>query len=852
MRFGLETSSLSSILDTYVDPFATDIDAMDSSFMLDQMTGGAGAAGAGPYGIGPMGPSGKVSAARKNTQNALAKVAKLSGQGVITDGQRARIEIALHETQHKHHAALVANVMAARLGNGRDMTTEAMEDDVRRIMHTVAKISHVSRYEAERISEELDTEEKDICARIPASERGKYPWCKQQPDEITRDVMDLIRLITKGKAQEVVDRALKQRGYSRYEIRKAAKQYATTMKRVLQTHRAFDSNVETTDASTVIDAVNELAQNPDFVQHMIELMAMHLPPDYPWRAESITTVCKWWIMQYLSMVRPQLVHAVISCPDKDPYKCTLLGLSLGGAEPIAKWHGSSSVHVSTHGNDESQITLMISKGKWADMLKKFESDRRALRGGKRRGAFSKLEAQTRVKLVEMANQVDKDFKAALQSAIAEIGEEHPTGGAGGKIYIFDSWAVHDQPAFGSTVESDSYFGSSESLDFGKTLDERRDEIVRLAASVKGEVYKVLKAAQADHTKKGTAELKAEQDALFDLWAELEGLDAGKVGGAGDSVRETSRVSKPLGDKLDAVTRNNETHRLSSSTRAKVEEVTRKIADLIYGNERDTATKDVDGDRELYSKKGVSMAEISASVREHKSMFKGGASIGDLVNAAHGVKSTDSIRSNTAEKTRKCAGYVEFRNAKVQILAKHLMNVINEVYSTDDDETSLLSISHLQSGILRYGTNIDGAASHFGRPRSSIKRLLKPKFADQLQKYLTNMHLAKSAVSSWTVRFLDYDATAASKHKVYTAPRNAPEATAVAMNVLTRIAIKIADEYAQSIQRFYETAGGLNVDLTSPLVATKTPTTPEEESLFNSQSSEEDTSEYDSASFFDQF
>jgi hypothetical protein len=297
-----------------------------------------------------------------------------------------------------------------------------------------------------------------------------------------------------------------------------------------------------------------------------------------------------------------------------------------------------------------------------------------------------------------------------------------------------------------------------------------------------------------------------------------------------------------------VAKGNSYTRLANSTILQVQEIASKIGALLYRSERDAATKDLDGDRDLYSKKGVSMAEISASVREHKSRFPATISDSAVVAAvsAKGV-TTEPIRGNAAEKTRKCAGYVEFRNAKVQILARHLMNVINEVYATDEDETSLLSVKRLESGILRYGTNIDGAASHFGRPRSSIKRLLKPKFADQLQKYLTNMHLAKSAVSSWTVRFFEPE-----KGIILTAPRNAPEATAVAMNVLTRIAIKIADEYAQSIQRFYETAGGLNVDLTSPLVATKTPTTPEEESLFNSQSSEEDTSEYDSASFFDQF
>ena len=920
MRFGLMDTSD----DTFQPYGTTDIDDMSSSlfdrkgaFAQDPFSTDTESSGA--IFERMVGGNSRESVAKsKNLSIALDRVEQLSRAHAVTDGQRARIEVALHETRHKKHGDLVAAVLAAHPRG----PAETVEAGVREIMRTVAKISSLSRYEAEQSTEDTeDASEKDICARIPTSERGKYPWCKQQPDEISTEVMELIRLITKGKAQEVVDRALKQRGYSRYEIRKAAKQYTTTMKRVLQTHRAFDSNVETTDSSTVIEAVNELAQNPDFVQHMIELMAMHLPPDYPWRAESITTVCKWWIMQYLSMVRPQLVHAVISCPDKDPYKCTLLGLSLGGSEPIAKWHGSSSVHVPTHGTDESQVAVMLSNAKWADVFKKFESDKRALRGGKRRGAFAKLDASTKSKLNDAVKEVDAVFKQEVLRAIEDLGIEVPSVG----ICVFDAWSgvkvpgtsfgsssssygsssydssTRDTSAYGSadelsstyygTVtneksthssydsgsESDSYSSDSSSSSFGKDADDRRAKLEKSTASVISEIEKIHTEATAELTAAASGSLerkKLEENAthLVELWTPLNTIKGrSDPTFRGDKIGENAKEDEALISKIDKALNKlkysgkDYKYRPDKGLEKKITDIISDVRGVRDTYTRDKTTESTKLDASLFTRKGVSSSALYDVSLKYKSLF-----LEDTAPSIPGIDPDGNVRSSTdlkdaiqtankaaktlskadhREKARECAGFVTFRNKGAgAINARTLTLLLNGVYSADDDSTSsLITTDRLKSGVIRSGVTLDSAISN-GKNKTTLKKLIKPKFASQMQQYHENMLAAKSAISTFTVRLLGVES---SKPVAYSVTKSSAEHTAIAMNVLTQIAIKVAPAYAQSIQQFYETAGALSVNLTSSLVTTKSNSTPEEESLFDQRSADEESdTETGDISFFD--
>lgn len=912
MRFGLMDTSD----DTFQPYGTTDIDDMSSSlfdrkgaFAQDPFSTDTESSGA--IFERMVGGNSRESVAKsKNLSIALDRVEQLSRAHAVTDGQRARIEVALHETRHKKHGDLVAAVLAAHPRG----PAETVEAGVREIMRTVAKISSLSRYEAEQSTEDTeDASEKDICARIPTSERGKYPWCKQQPDEISTEVMELIRLITKGKAQEVVDRALKQRGYSRYEIRKAAKQYTTTMKRVLQTHRAFDSNVETTDSSTVIEAVNELAQNPDFVQHMIELMAMHLPPDYPWRAESITTVCKWWIMQYLSMVRPQLVHAVISCPDKDAYKCTLLGLSLGGSEPIAKWHGSSSVHVPTHGTDESQVAVMLSNAKWADVFKKFEADKRALRGGKRRGAFAKLDASTKTKLNEAAKEVDAAFKDALKNAIEELGIDVQNVGT----CVFDAWSGVQVPSgttFGSSTStsygssssayesssaddlSSTYYGTtteksthssydsgsdsesfgSDSSSFGKDADNRREKLLKSTEVAMKETEKLVTdaAARLRTLRGGSPEYKNmsdNTDNLNEIYVTLNTINGrSKLTYGGDKVGVNqkedealiSTINKAL-NKLKNVG-NNYKIKPDKGLENKITAIISEVRGVRDTYTRDTTAESTKLDAGLFTRKGVSSSALYDVALKYNSLF-----LEDTVSRIPGIDKDGTVNNTTdlknaiqnasknakslskgdhREKARECAGFVAFRTKGVGAITTRTLTVLlNGVFSDDDSTSSLITAERLKSGVVRSGVTLDSSISN-GKNKTTLKKLIKPKFASQMQQYHENMLAAKSAISTFTVRLLGVET---SGPVTYSVTKSSAEHTAIAMNVLTQIAIKVAPTYAQSVQQFYETANALSVNLTSSLVTTKSNSTPEEESLFDQRSADEESdTETGDISFFD--
>jgi dihydroorotate dehydrogenase len=138
--------------------------------------------------------------------------------------------------------------------------------------------------------------------------------------------------------------------------------------------------------------------------------------------------------------------------------------------------------------------------------------------------------------------------------------------------------------------------------------------------------------------------------------------------------------------------------------------------------------------------------------------------------------------------------------------------------------------------VRYGVNLDGMTQQ-SKHRSSIRRLLKPNFAHQLQRYAENMGVVKSAVSAWSVFFSD-------GQTAHSGSKNSPETTAVAMNVLTQIAMKVAVAYAQSVQRFYETASGLSVNLSSSTVTSKSQETPEESTIYGSLDESDERSDDD--------
>jgi len=121
---------------------------------------------------------------------------------------------------------------------------------------------------------------------------------------------DLMALIM-GAVTPIISCGNTQRGD--FEIQKVAEHHAQFMGHNPQAH------LDPKNALDVLEVVNARAQqNPNFVQLVLDMASINMPPDYVWQTENINSICRWWIMQYLSLVRSDFIHAVIRCQDRPP------------------------------------------------------------------------------------------------------------------------------------------------------------------------------------------------------------------------------------------------------------------------------------------------------------------------------------------------------------------------------------------------------------------------------------------------------------------------------------------------------------------------------------------------------
>lgn len=336
--------------------------------------------------------------------------------------ERLRRAVATKHRRQPWLASLLARTLA-ELGK-RDVTPL-----LRDIQDVVAEISQEERDAALETTVSTTTTNDeganiggDVCDRIPAHERGKYPYCSPSGNELTRDILELVRMLSSSSSAPSVAAALRKRGYAPHELRSAATRFVEGSKHLFKTNRLFSKGG---DATKVFEAIMELVQNKDFVQHMVQLMAMHLPPDYPWSSEQILHVSKWWIMHYISLVRPQLVHAVIECPDSDVRKCKLAGLSLGNSSvPVALWRGSSltvadeTLAVDARGTYFTELTKNRKWGYACALFRSLVEELKETRPGV--GRFGKLTVEQRRKLRLAADKAEKVWRTETQEFKQEL------------------------------------------------------------------------------------------------------------------------------------------------------------------------------------------------------------------------------------------------------------------------------------------------------------------------------------------------------------------------------------------------------------------------------------------------
>jgi hypothetical protein len=347
------------------------------------------------------------------------------------------------------------------------------------------------------------------------------------------------------------------------------------------------------------------------------------------------------------------------------------------------------------------------------------------------------------------------------------------------------------------------------------------------------------------------------------------MSIGDVGAKlGDNTKEDKKKTDAVESELKNLTSKSKNYEFKpdSALVAKINHIIREVYALHDTEIRSTMIDDKTHlDFSLFTRKGVSSSALHDVVSKYTSLFledtndvvltsmgiskKGDvASPNDLKKAIKDAAAKPLSKADHREKARECAGFVAFRTKGVGAITTRTLTVLlNGVFSDDDSTSSLITAERLKSGVVRSGVTLDSSISN-GKNKTTLKKLIKPKFASQMQQYHENMLAAKSAISTFTVRLLGVEST---KPVTYSVTKSSAEHTAIAMNVLTQIAIKVAPTYAQSVQQFYETANALSVNLTSSLVTTKSNSTPEEESLFDQRSADEESdTETGDISFFD--
>ena len=345
---------------------------------------------------------------RSKGGDAQRAAATLLHTGAINSGQHRRILGALQSSSARVPWLTGLLVRAATDAGRRDVSGV-----LREITATLGEITADLEL-GHGETEAADYTSQGLCDQIPAEERHHYPYCSDSVPELSREIVEMIRMLGSGQNKVAIDRALKKRGYSRYELKSAAAEFVQNVRRVFKTGSLFSAEAVNHDTAVVHDTINDLLQNTDFVHHMMQLMAMHLPPDYQWRSDQVAHVCRWWIMHYISLVRPQLVHAVIECPTDSAMSCRLTGLGVNGGPPVAKWQGSSSVVFKKSQAKNSSYTEHLQRsGRYLQSYLRFHAHTKLLMSPTPASVFAKLTPQQRIDARNIVNEANKRWRQTV-------------------------------------------------------------------------------------------------------------------------------------------------------------------------------------------------------------------------------------------------------------------------------------------------------------------------------------------------------------------------------------------------------------------------------------------------------
>jgi hypothetical protein len=110
-----------------------------------------------------------------------------------------------HIESTRHGTVDVVRILERRLGGGAPL------DDLRaeigqvvgahRGIHLLLDLGNVE-------SEAVEYTSQGLCDQIPAEERHHYPYCSDAVPELSREIVDMIRMLGSGQNKVAIDRAL--------------------------------------------------------------------------------------------------------------------------------------------------------------------------------------------------------------------------------------------------------------------------------------------------------------------------------------------------------------------------------------------------------------------------------------------------------------------------------------------------------------------------------------------------------------------------------------------------------------------------------------------------------------------
>jgi hypothetical protein len=150
----------------------------------------------------------------------------------------------------------------------------------------------------------------EIVAQLPAHTNYLH---EKDPNIIFKNIIELIHNIETDSYKRIVTVALRKHGYTIFEINKEAKKVIFQLRDQPVNFKFTEDIVNTNNVCNkcmIYRVMEQLIQSIDFIQHIIEIMLLH-GVKLHLKNNEIIHVAQWWLLQYISLTNPQIIHSLI-------------------------------------------------------------------------------------------------------------------------------------------------------------------------------------------------------------------------------------------------------------------------------------------------------------------------------------------------------------------------------------------------------------------------------------------------------------------------------------------------------------------------------------------------------------